>query len=148
MEHESGWDTLDEDFVRTIIAIDVSQTLVTVCRPATAILIKLVSADKLPGSGSVTCYGYNFVYRAAKEETEFLPTLVQRLQSPDYLLCLNSLELITTMLKHVTDEHRGDLTESLQNLNVRKFVIVSFVSSIGYGLQGQMLIVNFIFYSA
>lgn len=142
MEHESGWDTLDEDFVRTIIAIDVSQTLVTVCRPATAILIKLVSADKLPGSGPVTCYGYNFVHRAAKEEKEFLPTLVQRLQSPDYLLCLNSLELITTMLKHVTDEHRGDLTESLQNLNVRKFVIVSFVSNIGCGLRRQVLIVN------
>ncbi|KAG2176830.1 hypothetical protein INT44_007494 [Umbelopsis vinacea] len=123
MEHESGWDTLDEDFVRTIVAIDVSQTLVTVCRPATAILIKLVSADKSLGSGPVTCYGYNFVHRSCKEETEFIPTLVQRLQSPDYLLCLNSLELITTMLKHVTDEHRGDLTEDLQNLNVRKFAI-------------------------
>jgi engulfment/cell motility protein 1 len=125
MEHESGWESLGEEFVRTIVAIDVSQTLVTVCRPATAILIKLVNADKQPGSGPITCYGYNFLKRATKDEPEFLPTLVQRLQSPDYLLCLNSLELITAMIKHVTDESRGDLTEKLQNLNVKRYVMVS-----------------------
>lgn len=124
MEHESGWESLEEDFVRTIVSIDVSQTLVTVCRPATAILIKLVNADKQPGSGPIACYGYNFVKGASKDETEFLPTLVQRLQSPDYLLCLNSLELITAMIKHVTDEHRDELAESLQRLNVKKYVMV------------------------
>lgn len=124
MEHETGWESLDEEFVRNIISIDVSQTLVTVCRPATAILIKLVNADKQSGS-TISCYGYDFLHRAAKDEIEFLPTLVQRLQSPDYLLCLNSLELITTMIKHVTDELRGDLSEQLQTLNAKRYVLVS-----------------------
>ncbi|KAJ2959398.1 hypothetical protein NQZ79_g5141 [Umbelopsis isabellina] len=122
MEHETGWESLDEEFVRNIISIDVSQTLVTVCRPATAILIKLVNADKQSGS-TINCYGYDFLHRAAKDEIEFLPTLVQRLQSPDYLLCLNSLELITTMIKHVTDELRGDLSEQLQTLNAKRYVL-------------------------
>jgi engulfment/cell motility protein 1 len=124
MEHETGWETLDEEFVRTIISIDVSQTLVTVCRPATAILIKLVNADKQSGS-PISCYGYNFLHSSAKDEAEFLPTLVQRLQSPDYLLCLNSLDLITTMIKHVTDEHLDDLSEQLQKLNAKRYVLVS-----------------------
>ncbi|KAM3586985.1 hypothetical protein VKS41_002032 [Umbelopsis sp. WA50703] len=122
MEHETGWETLDEEFVRTIISIDVSQTLVTVCRPATAILIKLVNADKQSGS-PISCYGYNFLHSSAKDEAEFLPTLVQRLQSPDYLLCLNSLDLITTMIKHVTDEHLDDLSEQLQKLNAKRYVL-------------------------
>ena len=125
MEHDSGWESLDEEFVRTIVTIDVSQTLVTVCRPATAILIKLINADKQSGSGPITCYGYNFVKRASKDENEFLPTLVQRLSSPDYLLCLYSLELITAMIKHVTEEYRGELTEALQTLNTKKYVMVS-----------------------
>ncbi|CAO3596362.1 unnamed protein product [Absidia cylindrospora] len=44
MEHNIGWDSMAKDFVVDIAHIVVNETLVTIGRPATAILIKVVSA--------------------------------------------------------------------------------------------------------
>ncbi|RUP13799.1 ELMO/CED-12 family-domain-containing protein [Jimgerdemannia flammicorona] len=122
MDHDHGWETLDNDFIVSIVAILVNQTLVNICRPATAILIKLACADKTSPNTNIQCYGYDVIHQAMLYQPSFLPTLVQRLQSQDYQLCLNSLSLINALLKHVTDLYRVEFTAMLDSLNVRKTV--------------------------
>ncbi|KAG0172834.1 hypothetical protein DFQ28_009796 [Apophysomyces sp. BC1034] len=122
MEHDSGWDNLTDDFVADIAHIVVNEALVTICRPATAVLIKIVCADRTSYS-SIDCYGYPTIHKAIERETKLLSTLVQRLQSPDYGLCLNSLALLTAMLKHVTEDHQSELSDAIEQLNARKSIL-------------------------
>ncbi|RUS12924.1 LOW QUALITY PROTEIN: ELMO/CED-12 family-domain-containing protein [Endogone sp. FLAS-F59071] len=124
MDHDHGWETLDSDFIVSIVSILVQQTLVNICRPATAILIKLACADKTSPNPNIQCYGYDVIHQVMQYQPNFMPTLVQRLQSQDYQLCLNSLSLINALLKHVTDLYRIEFTAMLDSLNVRKTVSV------------------------
>jgi engulfment and cell motility protein 1 len=100
MELDYGWATLDDTFILKIVEILSSpQSLINVCRPATAILKKLVEADpaNVPGPttpstsknppeaqhGSVHRYGFNIVFGQMRKENGFLETVVSRLGSPD-----------------------------------------------------------------
>ncbi|KAI9494126.1 ELMO/CED-12 family-domain-containing protein [Zychaea mexicana] len=126
MNHEASWSSLTEDFIADIAHILVTETLVTICRPATAILIKVVCAERssafiINHDENVT--GYSALHKVLQQEPNLFPTLIQRLQSPDYALCLNSLTLITSMLKHVTDDYRSELLENIDNSNTRKNVL-------------------------
>ncbi|KAI8093144.1 ELMO/CED-12 family-domain-containing protein [Halteromyces radiatus] len=159
MEHNTGWDSLSEDFVVEIAHIVVNETLVTIGRPATAILIKIVTAnnhtDDEMGRPSTTvttdlnskattggekvssdpttessesgkkktAFGYPTLQKAIEHEPQLLSTLIQRLQSQDYTLCLNSLALLTAMLKTVTEEHQSELPERLGQLNIGKYIV-------------------------
>lgn len=128
MAHDISWKSLTPEFIAQIAHIVVSETLVTICRPATAILIKIVCAERAsppyaPNNDHVVV-GYPAIHEVLQQEPELLPTLVQRLQSPDYSLCLNSLTLLASMLKHVTDEHRSELLEALDKNSAYKNVLV------------------------
>ncbi|OZJ05804.1 hypothetical protein BZG36_00871 [Bifiguratus adelaidae] len=123
MEHDHGWATLEIDFITYIVSIVTHKQLVNVCRPATAILIKLICADKTHPNPELQCYGFSVIYAAIKKEPQFLPVLVDRLQSQDYILCLNSLSLLNAMLKHVTDDLRGWFTSELYNFDMRKNIL-------------------------
>lgn len=131
MDHDASWKSLTPEFVETVAHIVASETLVTICRPATAILIKVVCAGRMmPFTPSTTTQneavmGYPAIHRVLQQEPELLSLLIQRLQSPDYVLCLNSLTLLTSMLKYVTDDHRSELLEGIDNSNARKSVLVS-----------------------
>lgn len=177
MEHNIGWDSIPEDFVVEVAHIVVNETLVTIGRPATAILIKIVTANDNPYAYSAlskrttpahtsttkttdnnndigmkgetttvltgtdgpttttsalnlednkkTVFGYPALQMAIEREPHFLPTLVQRLQSQDYALCLNSLDLLTAMLETVTEEHQNELPEILEQFNTKKYIVVS-----------------------
>lgn len=95
MELEHGWENLDDDFILRIVQILSSpQSLVNVCRPATAILKKLVEAD--PSSApaaqastastqqkSVYRYGFQVVFEQTRKEIHMLETVVNRLGSAD-----------------------------------------------------------------
>lgn len=100
MELEYGWDKLSDDFILRIVQILSSpHSLINVCRPATAILKKLVEADSISvtgpqsaGSsrnlppappGSVYCYGFQVVFEQMRKEQVFLETVVNRLGSAD-----------------------------------------------------------------
>ncbi|KAK9760133.1 hypothetical protein K7432_016151, partial [Basidiobolus ranarum] len=122
MQHEHGWETIQPEFVKTLVNIIVEQNLVNICRPATSILIKLVCADSTANS-PVQCYGFNFVYSAILDAPNFLSILVHRLNAADYLLQKNSLTLINGLLGHVTDAHRFDLLDKLEELRVKKAVM-------------------------
>ncbi|CDH48520.1 related to engulfment and cell motility gene 1protein [Lichtheimia corymbifera JMRC:FSU:9682] len=134
MDHDASWKSLTPEFVETVAHIVASETLVTICRPATAILIKVVCAERMmpftPPSASSTAtaqneavMGYPAIHRVLQQEPDLLSLLIQRLQSPDYVLCLNSLTLLTSMLKYVTDDHRSELLEGIDNSNARKNVL-------------------------
>jgi len=100
MELDYGWSSLDDNFIFKIVQILSSpHSLINVCRPATAILKKLVEADAssapgpvLPSSskgpppappGSVYRYGFQVVFEQMRKETALLETVVNRLGSAD-----------------------------------------------------------------
>lgn len=165
MDLDYGWSTLDQFFIHTVVQIlSSSNSRINVCRPATAILKKLVEADprSQPGPiiasssrsppaappGSVYRYGFDLVWEHMRKERGLLETVVNRLGSADSLMVLNrcaisysntiampkiadlytlleSMMFINSLLSHVTDTHWEEFTSELEQLNVRKVVIVS-----------------------
>lgn len=105
MDLQYGWSDLDDHFIFKVVQILSSPTsLINVCRPATAILKKLVEADprSIPGPpaagssrgppptppGSVFVYGFAVVFEQMRKDTRLLETVVNRLGSADTALTL------------------------------------------------------------
>ncbi|KAI8997175.1 ELMO/CED-12 family-domain-containing protein [Pilobolus umbonatus] len=125
MEHDMGWDSLSPEFIEYIAHIVVSEQLATIGRPAIAILLKLVCANKdnESNTSSICCYGFPVIYRSIQQEPDLITSLADRLQSQDYTLCVNSLSLLVALLKYVPDEHRSELSNAYDNSNLRKNVM-------------------------
>jgi len=96
MELEHGWESLDDAFILRVVQILSSpQSLINVCRPATAILKKLVEADSSSAPGpqppstgsnqqnSIYRYGFQVVFEQMRKEIHMLETVVNRLGSAD-----------------------------------------------------------------
>jgi engulfment/cell motility protein 1 len=100
MDLNYGWSDLDEEFVSAVVKILASSnSLINVCRPATAILKKMVEADPMnlttssvPSSsrgppavppGSVHRYGFKVVFQQMQNEPGLLETVVSRFGSAD-----------------------------------------------------------------
>ena len=105
MELDHGWSDLNDAFIFRVVQILSSETsLINVCRPATAILKKLVEADPMsaPGSnipssskgppqsppGSVYKFGFECVFEQMRKEKRLLETVVNRLGSADTTMAL------------------------------------------------------------
>jgi len=140
MDLDYGWATLDDDFIASVVGnLAKPQSMINVCRPATAILKKLVEADprSAPGPitpssssrppvvppGSVYRYGFDRIYDQMRRERGLLETVVGRLGTADSVTVLNSMMLINSLLSHATDASWEDLTSELERLNVRKAVV-------------------------
>ncbi|KAJ1547833.1 hypothetical protein HK405_004832 [Cladochytrium tenue] len=106
-----------------LAAIFVKQNLVNICRPVTAILIKLVSSDPTAENSPIQCYGFDVVSNALSSQSSFLPTLVQRLLATDYILQLNSLHLVNILFRKATDRYRGEFVYQLDSLKIRQVVL-------------------------
>ncbi|KIY53372.1 hypothetical protein FISHEDRAFT_33437 [Fistulina hepatica ATCC 64428] len=137
MELEYGWETLSGDFILRIVQILSSpHSLINVCRPATAILKKLVEADprSFPGTsgvstsqgtpvpGSIYRYGFGVVFEQMRKEPGFLQTVISRLGSADTAMAQYSMMLINSLLSHADDAKWEEFITQLENLNVRKAV--------------------------
>ncbi|KAF8906223.1 ELMO/CED-12 family-domain-containing protein [Gymnopilus junonius] len=140
MEHEYGWATLGDDFILKVVQILSSpQSPINVCRPATAILKKLVEADpasitgpqiasssrSLPAAppGSVYRYGFQVVFEQMRKESGFLETVVNRLGSADTAMAQYSMMLINSLLAHASDARWEEFISELERLKVRKTVV-------------------------
>ncbi|KAF8479572.1 ELMO/CED-12 family-domain-containing protein [Russula ochroleuca] len=140
MDLEYGWATLDSSFIfRVVQIIAAPQSLINVCRPATAILKRLVEADpaSAPGPlvasssrappvappGSVYRYGFDVVFEEMRKEPGLLETVVSRLGTADTALVLNSVMLINSLLAHATDTWWEVFISQLERLNTRKAII-------------------------
>ncbi|KAJ3058817.1 hypothetical protein HK102_010303, partial [Quaeritorhiza haematococci] len=124
MEHDYGWEEFEGGFISTLVSIIVKQNLVNICRPATAIVIKLVNADKSSPTAAIQNYGFDIINNAISSQPSFLPTLVQRLSATDYLLQLNSMHLINTLFRHAIDGERLDFVRTLlDELRIRDVVL-------------------------
>jgi engulfment and cell motility protein 1 len=105
MELDYGWQGLDDSFIFRIVKIlSSSQSLINVCRPATAILKKLVEADPVSAPGPATAsssrspptappdsvyrYGFPVVFEQMRKEKALLETVVSRLGSADTAMAL------------------------------------------------------------
>jgi engulfment/cell motility protein 1 len=105
MELGYGWSDLDEEFIfRVVQILSSAQSLINVCRPATAILKKFVEADPrnatgqttagpsrvvpLPPPGSVYVYGFAVVFDQMRKDSRLLETVINRLGSADTALTL------------------------------------------------------------
>jgi engulfment/cell motility protein 1 len=87
-------------------------------------------------SNTKMTFGYPTLQKAIEHEPKLLSTLIQRLQSQDYALCLNSLDLQTAMLRTVTEEHQNELPETLEQLNTKKYIVVSLAERNGTDQDG------------
>ncbi|KAI0684284.1 ELMO/CED-12 family-domain-containing protein [Cytidiella melzeri] len=140
MELDHGWSDIDDAFIFRVVQILSSEnSLINVCRPATAILKKLVEADPMaaPGPttassskdlpqsppGSVYKFGFECVFEQMRKEKTLLETVVNRLGSADTTMALYSMMLINSLLAHATDARWEEFIGELQRLNVRKAVI-------------------------
>lgn len=136
MELDYGWDTLDEHFIHKVVQILSSpQSLINVCRPATAILKKFVEADpanaQSPSTsspvvvqpGSVTRYGFTIVFEQMRRQRGLLETVISRLGSADTAMALHSMMLINSLLAHAKEDRWEEFVAELEKLNIRKSVI-------------------------
>jgi engulfment/cell motility protein 1 len=107
MELDQGWSNLQPSFILKVVHIlSAPKSLINVCRPATAILKRLVECDPLsapgpitasssrippsPPAGSVYRYGFDVVYEQMGKEARMLETVVSRLGSADTAMVLYS----------------------------------------------------------
>lgn len=127
MEHETGWESLDEEFILRIAQVVVTEQLATIARPATAILLKLVCANEKNTTDqiAITCYGYPTIHQIIQKEPQFISTLVNRLLSPEYLLSITSISLLIAMLKYVTPEYQSELSNMYDHTNLKKNILAS-----------------------
>lgn len=119
MELDHGWSQLSPSFILRVVQIlSSTKSLINVCRPATAILKRLVEVDALsaPGPlvpsssrgppsappGSVYRYGFDVVYEQMRKEARILETVVSRLGSADTAMALYSY---AAMLVSFTGTH-------------------------------------------
>ncbi|PPQ63811.1 hypothetical protein CVT24_009806 [Panaeolus cyanescens] len=140
MELDYGWANLDNNFILRVVQILSSpQSLINVCRPATAILKKLVEADPNTASGpqlasssrnppsvspgSVNRYGFQVVFEQMRKERGLLETVVNRLGSADTAMAQYSMMLINSLLAHASDNRWEEFIAELERLNVRKAVV-------------------------
>ncbi|TKY88819.1 hypothetical protein EX895_002060 [Sporisorium graminicola] len=153
---EYGWDIIDAAFVAKVVTLLVTQERINVCRPATAILKKLVVSgpQDSPKTGRVVTdgghvattstpavyrYGFEFVYNEIQRERLFLQTLVNRIGSSDTTLKLYSLSLINSLLRNVSDDLFEGFTSELEKLNASKAVAWLMDSSRGDELASSIL---------
>ncbi|KAK6992173.1 ELMO/CED-12 family-domain-containing protein, partial [Favolaschia claudopus] len=141
MELDYGWSTLDDAFIFQVVQILSSpQSLINVCRPATAILKKLVEADPTSAPGtqlaasssrgppilppdSVYRYGFSVVFEQMRKGVGFLETVISRLGSADTAMAQHSMMLINSLLSHASDTRWEEFIAELEKLNVRKAVV-------------------------
>ncbi|KAF7793496.1 hypothetical protein EIP86_004608 [Pleurotus ostreatoroseus] len=142
MELDHGWATLSPQFILRVVQIIASESsLINVCRPATAILKKLVEADPLsaPGShlasssssrypptiapDSVYRYGFEVVWEQMVKEQRLLEIVVNRLGSQDTTMALYSMMLINSLMAHASDVQWEEFIGEIERLNVPKAVI-------------------------
>ena len=153
---EYGWEIIDATFVAKVVTLLVTQERINVCRPATAILKKLVVSgpEDSPKTGRVVTdgrdaantsapavyrYGFEFVYNEIQRERLFLQTLVNRIGSSDTTLKLYSLSLINSLLRNVSDDLFESFTSELEKLNASKAVAWLMDSSRGDELASSIL---------
>ncbi|KAF7308573.1 ELMO domain-containing protein [Mycena chlorophos] len=140
MELDYGWSSLDDAFIFQVVQILSSpQSLINVCRPATAILKKLVEADPMSAPGlqmagssrisagvppdSVYRYGFSVVFEQMRKGRGFLETVISRLESADTAMAQYSMMLINSLLAHASDNRWEEFIAELERLNVRKAVV-------------------------
>ncbi|KAJ3823203.1 ELMO/CED-12 family-domain-containing protein [Lentinula raphanica] len=139
MELDYGWASLDEAFIlRVVQVLSSPQSLINVCRPATAILKKLVEADPsdAPGPqagssksgpaivpGSVYRYGFTMVFEQMRKERSLLETIVNRLGSADTAMAHYSMMLINSLLSHASDARWEEFIAEMERFNMRKAVV-------------------------
>ncbi|EPQ28461.1 uncharacterized protein PFL1_03764 [Pseudozyma flocculosa PF-1] len=160
---DQGWDVIDGNFIAKVVYILASQERINVCRPATAILQKLVlsgpldaptdtagrvltegeaaNANSSSGAAATRAYKYGFepVYREIRAEPTFLQTLVHRLGSADTTLCLYSLSLLNSLIRNVTESLFEDFISEIERLDTPKAVARLMDANRGDELSSSIL---------
>jgi len=84
-------------------------------------------------------FGFEVVYTEIQKEPSFLNTLMQRLGSADTTLCLYSLSLINSLMRHVSDNLFNTFTSELESLGVSRAVTRLMDSNRGDELSSSIL---------
>lgn len=81
-----------------------------------------ISSGSGGGVRQVRAYGFDRIWRHISQEPTFLPVLVQRLGSADTTLCLYSLSLINSLMRHSTLTLFDEFNSELEKLGVSRAV--------------------------
>ncbi|KAI5474607.1 engulfment and cell motility protein 1 [Pseudohyphozyma bogoriensis] len=123
ISEDRGWEGLDDDFAARIVEIIVTEPLINISRPATAILRQL-SQSSLPSSATngdasphpTAPSGFTKIFHEISLQPEFMKLLVTKLSSGDVPVATNSLALINSLLRgsiSLGDRTFGDELEAL-----------------------------------
>ncbi|KAL7752725.1 hypothetical protein RI367_001727 [Sorochytrium milnesiophthora] len=106
VEGDYSLDDIDPPFIHKLVSILVSENLVNICRPVTAILVKMLSTETFDANDSSTQAAQSKITERVSDiattisEIEPLSVLVERLSASDYVLQLNSLRLINSLFRN------------------------------------------------
>ncbi|KZV74521.1 hypothetical protein PENSPDRAFT_674197 [Peniophora sp. CONT] len=156
IQRDDGWALLDGALIaRVVDVLQQPSSLVNVCRPATAILKRLVEADPSaqpgpllasssrgpppPPPGSVYRFGFDAVYEHLYRAPNALDTIVSRIGTADTQLALHSIMLVTALLTHATDAHWDALTARLDALGTARAVVRLMTSHMIDDLRSTVL---------
>ncbi|KAI9335471.1 ELMO/CED-12 family-domain-containing protein [Obelidium mucronatum] len=100
--HNYETDAFTSAFINNLLTIVQKESLISVCRPATSIIIKLLSADPSATTDSISSSHqtkiFNWIDSYIATQPSFIPTLISRLSLKDYTLQITSMGLINSLL--------------------------------------------------
>eukprot|EP00834_Sanchytrium_tribonematis_P000994 NODE_21_length_42443_cov_0.822808.p5 type:complete len:737 gc:universal NODE_21_length_42443_cov_0.822808:29075-26865(-) len=132
MEMDSGWDTFEDKFIEHLVHTLVNESLFTISKPVTSIIIKIANADE-KSTGAVRCYGFDVLNRAitACGSANVISTLIQRLSASDHLVQVSSLTLLNSLFKNSLHSSNKEQFARLLYQNGTREIIISLMAKVG-----------------
>ncbi|KAK4051977.1 hypothetical protein OIO90_004507 [Microbotryomycetes sp. JL221] len=125
---DRAWQDVDSQFVARIVEIIAKETLINICKPATAILRRLASSDAPSDTVDQSASGFSRVYQEIRKRNGFLEIVVDRMAGDEVALVELSLSLINSLFEGATKSHNSEFSDDLESLGVWKAVAKLFES--------------------
>lgn len=145
LELDKGWDQVSDELIQRIVELVVAQPLVNVNRGAMSVLAAVVGnpAHRTRSSQPAGMTGFQRLKPAVDSQPQFLPTLVEKIESADHALCANALHLINSLMRDAisndADFEWPRFIKQLQELGVIKRVYALMQSSAVHDLAQPLL---------
>lgn len=118
-EHYGDFEVFNNDFVDLIVQ-NIYNPLLNICRPAMAILVKLICNENEEESLRIL----QIVKEKRVENTFLIEKLIERLQSQDHGTLFYSLQLLNCLFKRSLDTKKVDLIQQMELLHIRVHIMV------------------------
>eukprot|EP00835_Amoeboradix_gromovi_P006661 NODE_834_length_3829_cov_0.219035.p1 type:complete len:725 gc:universal NODE_834_length_3829_cov_0.219035:3504-1330(-) len=144
MEIDSGWDNFEDKFIEQLVSILVNESLFTISKPVTSIIIKIANADD-KSTGAVRCYGFDVLNKAmtACGSANVISTLITRLSATDHLVQLSSLTLLNSLFKNSLNSTNKEQFAKLLYQNGTREIVISLMAKAGQHEEFEKALLEF-----